>query len=100
MITNDNIHISLLAYRTTPLDNVCTPSELLMGRILRSRLPMTKCALNRKLPYIKIIRSKEEHIKNLSRNQYDSKHKTYKAKELSKLEVGIELLIGMIIKRN
>ena len=37
---NDDIHSALLTYRSTPLQNGLSPSELLMGRRLRTQLPI------------------------------------------------------------
>ena len=37
---NANPHLGLLAYRSAPLANGLTPSEILMGRRLRNKLPL------------------------------------------------------------
>ncbi|XP_060084642.1 uncharacterized protein K02A2.6-like [Ylistrum balloti] len=37
--SNQDIHMALLAYRTTPLGNGRSPAEMLMGRCLKTNLP-------------------------------------------------------------
>lgn len=38
ILCKDDIHLGLLAYRTTPLENGYTPAELLFSRKIRSRI--------------------------------------------------------------
>lgn len=46
MIDHSDANIALLNYRNTPLDGIgVSPAQLLMGRVLRSRLPITNNAL-------------------------------------------------------
>lgn len=46
--SGSDFYQSLLIYRTTPLDCGMSPSQLLMGRRLRSNLPMSECLLSTK----------------------------------------------------
>ena len=56
-----NFLLALLQYRTTPVDGLASPAELLMGRKLRSTLPSTQSQLQPKtiLPETVIQRRKE-----------------------------------------
>ena len=43
---NDDKHLALLDYRTTPLPDIeLSPAQLLMGRQLRNKLPVMECLL-------------------------------------------------------
>ena len=42
----DNAEMGLLIYRSTPLDNGLSPAEMLMGRKLRSNLPISESQLD------------------------------------------------------
>ncbi len=43
--SGDDPHLGLLAYRSTPLDNGLSPSQMLMGRRLQSNLPVKETLL-------------------------------------------------------
>ncbi|OWF56513.1 Transposon Ty3-I Gag-Pol polyprotein [Mizuhopecten yessoensis] len=45
--SQQDIHMALLVYRTTPLDNGLSPAELLMGRRLKSNLPEARVDVKR-----------------------------------------------------
>ena len=47
---NEDPTLALLTYRSTPLANGFSPSELLMGRKLQTRLPIPKSALVKRTP--------------------------------------------------
>ena len=46
----DDPFLGLLAYRSTPLENGYSPAELLMGRKIRSMVPVIPKLLHPKLP--------------------------------------------------
>ena len=50
----------LLAYRSIPLRCGYSPSQLLMGRVIRSTLPTFDLKLNPKLPEIETLRRRED----------------------------------------
>ena len=95
-------HLSLLAYRTTPLDNGYTPSELLMGRLLQTTLPVHQ---NNLMPRntTKDDIAEHEEAKRQATKQHHDQH--FRAKELSELKPDGMVYIrdsqkdGMIIKK-
>lgn len=78
----NDIHESLLNYRSTPLANGFSPAELMMGRKLRSLVPMMPSALettnNAKVRY------KEKLIKEKQIQDYNRRHGSKNLTELKK----------------
>ena len=74
---NTDPHLGFLAYRTTPLHNGQSPSELLMRRTLRSTLPITQEAL-KKYPTGNPdeLRTREEQYRDKSAQNYNRCHRT------------------------
>lgn len=97
---NDDIDMALLSYRATPLENGFSPGELMMGRRLKTNIPIIPNLLevhnNRKVVAI------ENKLKDRSEYNYNKRHNV---KTLSKLEKGdsvwvVDLKIyGTIIKQ-
>lgn len=81
----EDFNLGLLAYRNTPLPCGNTPSELLMGRILRELLPINETKLKPKLPDHEQIIVKQKEEQKRSKENYDRRHAS---KELPKLESG------------
>ncbi|RWR98939.1 uncharacterized protein B4U79_03400, partial [Dinothrombium tinctorium] len=79
-------HLALLEYRTTPLADIgFSPSQLLMNRRLRSKLPSTEEQLKPAIPQhmeCKMNENKEKQCKYYNRG----------SKELQKLEYGMPVL--------
>ena len=84
---NEDIFSDLLTYRSTPLQNGYSPSELLMGRRLQTQLPTHPANLYPNVP-IKDRQLVEEKESSYRLNQQRNFDKRHKAKELPTLEPG------------
>lgn len=72
-MSRDNISLALLSYRTTPLPGMrFSPSQLLMGRVLKSRLPVTKSTLEQRICDKEIV-DKQILNKKLNREKFYNK---------------------------
>ena len=73
----DDICQGLLSYRTTPMPwcNL-SPSELLMGRRLRSLLPMTDNLLIPQWPYLSEFHKSNEQFNAKQKKDFDQRHHT------------------------
>tara|TARA_B110000881_G_scaffold207396_1_gene211562 strand:- start:705 stop:4865 length:4161 start_codon:yes stop_codon:yes gene_type:complete len=80
---NQDIYLALLTYRATPLQNGFSPSELLMGRKLRTQLPMLPSKLLPAIP--QPISEKESKYRHDQQQHYNDRHR---ARELSALHPG------------
>ena len=59
----DDPYLALLAYRSTPLQNGYSPSELLMCRKLKSLIPITREQLMPTIPDLTSLRIRDKKIK-------------------------------------
>ena len=75
----------MLAYRSTPLENGYSPSQLLVGRKLRTTLPIAPKQLKPSMPKERVVREKERKSKKRNKRNFDSRHK---ARELQPLQPG------------
>ena len=84
---NEDQYLALLAYRSTPLQNGLSPSELLMGRRLRTKLPVIPQVLkpNVKEGVRNRVQSREDKYRSCQKTTHDNRHK---AKSLPSLSVG------------
>ena len=75
--------LALLAYRATPLP-WCgrSPAELLMGRNIRSTLPVSKFALLPKWPYIQEFQQANQRLKLQQKTDYDRRHRVQDLPEI------------------
>ena len=84
---NDDIYSALLTYRSNPLQNGLSPSELLMGRRLRTQLPIHP---NNLYPNVqpKERQTVETKERSYRLNQQLSFNKRHRANELPTLHPG------------
>lgn len=78
-------YLAILSYRSTPLQNGFTPSELLMNRKLRTTVPITRGQRKPKVPDQQSLRAREEEIKRNQKKNFDSR---CGVRDLPKLEEG------------
>ena len=72
--SKEDYQMGLLVYRATPLANGFTPAELLMGRKIRSNLPITDLTLNPATPpNVKDIKEQEKNNQKLYHDQHAEK---------------------------
>lgn len=77
---NHNVLDALLAYRSTPLANGFSPSELLMGRKLETLLPMLPSKFN--TPLSEEVYMKENQLKEKKRQNFNKRHKVKQLRDL------------------
>ena len=75
--------LAMLIYRSTPLP-WCTlsPAELLMGRRLRTNLPLLPEQLKPKWPSLKEFRIQDDRKKNNGKINYDMRHQTHSLSQI------------------
>ena len=83
MKKSEDPYVALQSYRATPLENGFSPAELLMGRKLRTSVPMKSSLLNPKTPDPKDLAQKEEKRRNKQKTWYDRRHGVRDLKELT-----------------
>ena len=82
---NEDPYLAMLCYRATPLENGFSPAELLMGRKIRTTVPVLPNTLDPKHPNNFWLRKKEKAIRERQRRNFNSRHHT---KELQPLKKG------------
>lgn len=98
---SDDMYLSLLAYRTTPLENGFCPSELMFNHKIRSPLPVLPKVLSQNVDTTSVSKGEERYKNKMCRN-YNNRHRV---KELPSLQVNdcvwvTDLkLYGKIIKK-
>ncbi|KAM7281966.1 uncharacterized protein ISCGN_002124 [Ixodes scapularis] len=65
---------TLMIYRSTPLPNGYSPIELLMGRRIRTTVPIATQLLEPKLPDQKELRHYEQENRNRQKQYFDRRH--------------------------
>ena len=69
-------YLALLNYCATPLPWCkCSPAELLMGRCIRTRIPMLKEQLTPKWPYLPEFRRLNQKFKEKQKRDFDKRHR-------------------------
>lgn len=84
-------YLSLLTYRSTPLSNGYSPSELLMNRRLRSNIPSTRESREPTIPDRHEVKEKDKKQKSNQKRNYDHRHGS---RELPDLEPGDKVWIS------
>ena len=84
--------LAVLSYNATPMPwcNL-SPSELLMGRKLRSTIPQTTTVLIPEWPYLKEFKVKNRCLKEKQKIYYDQRHQT---RSKTPLEDGTEVWVS------
>ena len=72
----DDPYLAMLIYRSTPLHNGFSPAELLMGRKLRTTLPILPSQLEPSTPDYSLIIQKESEFQEKQKQNFDSRHCT------------------------
>ena len=72
----DDPYLAMLIYRSTPLHNGFSPAELLMGRKLRTTLPILPSQLEPSTPDYSLIIQKESEFQEKQKQNFDSRHRT------------------------
>nr|XP_055074185.1 uncharacterized protein K02A2.6-like [Misgurnus anguillicaudatus] len=70
-------YLALMAYRASPLANGYSPAELLMGRKIRTRVPLIPSQLNPNCPDVEKLVTKELIYKCKQKQNFDRRHKAH-----------------------
>ncbi|UYV69248.1 K02A2.6-like [Cordylochernes scorpioides] len=82
---NQDPSLGLLEYRSTPLENGYSPAELLMGRKLRTTLPIAPENLNPRLVDSQTLKRKEGRRRKDMKSRYDRRCGATDMEELSEV---------------
>ena len=82
-VKSEDLYLALLSYRTTPLQNGHTPAESLMGRKLRSTLPLSPEKLKPMLLDAEQLRKNEQTYKRQQTQDYNKRHRSTCLSDLS-----------------
>ncbi|KAJ8027674.1 hypothetical protein HOLleu_29681 [Holothuria leucospilota] len=85
-----DFYITLLAYRATPLANGYSLAQLLVGRNIRTTLPVTPSHLTPKLPDKDKVNAPEKKLRQSSKVTYDIRHR---AKHLNEIFPGTDVFV-------
>ncbi|UYV69307.1 K02A2.6-like [Cordylochernes scorpioides] len=85
---NQDPSLGLLEYRSTPLENGYSPAELLMGRKLRTTLPVAPENLNPRLVDSQTLKRKEGRRRKDMKSRYDRR---CGATDMEELSEGLDL---------
>ncbi len=84
ILKQDDPFLALLAYRATPIAATgCSPSQLLMGRLLRTTVSVMASNLVPEWPELKIVKVKDRKAKESCRYFFNWRHGTRSLSPLS-----------------
>ena len=83
-------YLAVMEYRATPLFNGCSPAQLLMGRRIRTTLPVHPSMLEPQWPDLASVCAKERQYKQQQKANFDRHHN---ARELPALKQGTEVWV-------
>ena len=72
---SEDPYLGLLTYRTTALQNDYSPSQLLVGRKLRSTVPQLQTHFSPQLPTQTELREKDKRLKHSQKKNFDQRHR-------------------------
>ncbi|XP_063750626.1 uncharacterized protein K02A2.6-like [Eleginops maclovinus] len=75
-------HKALMAYRATPLTHGSSPAQLLMGRNIRTPLPVSQEKLQPGWPDLQDFRKKDQDLKEQQASWFNKRHNTKTRQEL------------------
>ena len=81
---NSDMYMEILAYRSTLLENGLSPAELLMGRKLRTSVPVELQQLSPKVPNHSQLHQKENQQREKQRQNFNKRHHAVLSKPLKK----------------
>ena len=87
---SEDPYLGLMEYRATPLYHEYCPSELLMGRKIRTTLPIPNSSLEPRWPDWSQLRKKEMDNKQKQKSHFDRHHDV---KELTNLREGTQVWV-------
>ena len=67
-------YLALLSYRSTPLQNGYSPSELLMNRRVRTVVPITREQRTPQVPDMVALKAREKQLKDDQKKHFDRHH--------------------------
>ena len=76
-------YLAVLSYRTSPLDNGLSPAQLLMGRKLRTTVPVLQGVLNPSQHDREAVVQRETEKRVVTKNNFDRRHRARELPELS-----------------
>lgn len=93
----EDMDYGLLSYRSAPLENGYSPAELLMGRRVRSTVPITMENLRPAVPDQEGLQAKEKRYRMGMKRRFDQRHGV--SKELPELVPGDQVWLSDIRKK-
>ena len=72
-----DLHLALLVYRSTTLEQGYSPVQLLMSRNLRKTAPVHPCKLKPEVITPERLSKKDSELKQRQKENYDSRHRVH-----------------------